>query len=371
MEQPEPGASDYDVAIVGTGPGGGAAAIALAQSGLRVVVVEKEKLPRAKACGGAMPGQIQTAMDFSIAPLIEARIKHQQFCYDHSAEMRQTLMSDPMILVDRATFDLALIKEAMGRPGARIELRDGWAVEDAAEDAEGVTLYSKAGAKLRCRYVIAADGATSRVARACGLYDKAQGAGVDAHVRVTPQVFETERARVTFNLHCVAAGYGWVFPKGDHLSCGVGMWRNPKRLLPQLEDFLARTFPKDSILEIERLSHPVPVFQGHKSVATSRVCLVGDAAHMVDPILGEGIKYALEAGQLAAHVITHLCRPEADGPKVETGTRALEDLLRDYGDCRVYSEIVRYTVGRKLNIIRLTEDGFFTNPEGVYNSVMA
>jgi flavin-dependent dehydrogenase len=280
-------------------------------------------------------------------------------------------MSDPMILVDRATFDHALVKEAMGRPGAKIDLRDGWAVEDASEDLEGVTLRSTGGARIRCRYVIAADGATSRVARSIGLYNKAQGAGVDAHVRVTHETFVKESQRVTFNLHCVEAGYGWVFPKGDHLSCGVGMWRNPKRLLPQLETFLNRTLPEGSILDIERLSHPVPVFQGHKTIASRRVCLVGDAAHMVDPVLGEGIKYALEAGQLAARVIMHLCNPDGTGPDIETGTRDLDDLLRQYGDCRVYNEIARYTVCRKLNVIRLTEDGFFTNPEGVYQAVVA
>lgn len=42
---------EYDVLIVGAGPAGSSAAIRLAQSGLKVLVVEQKKFPRAKLCG--------------------------------------------------------------------------------------------------------------------------------------------------------------------------------------------------------------------------------------------------------------------------------------------------------------------------------
>ena len=44
----------YDVIIIGGGPAGAAAAICLARAGLRVMIAEKEELPRYKACGGGL-----------------------------------------------------------------------------------------------------------------------------------------------------------------------------------------------------------------------------------------------------------------------------------------------------------------------------
>lgn len=315
-----------------------------------------------------MPGSVLQVLDWPVDHLIEARISNQLFRYDHSTQARSTAISEPMVLVDRATFDHEIIRRAQAIPGSGVELLQGWDVASVQEDAEGVTLRSRDGASIRSRYVIGADGATSRVARDCGLFARAQGAAVDAHVQVSSDTFEAERNRVTFNLHCVSAGYGWVFPKSDHLSCGVGMWREPRKLLAELDDFLSRTFARGSVIDVKHLSHPVPVFQGHRSVATRRVCLVGDAAHMVDPVLGEGIKYALEAGQLAADVLAYLCRPDAIS--LTAKSKEFLELARRSADCHIYDGLVRQTIGRKLNLIRLRNEGFFTDPAVVYQSVL-
>src|SRR5260370_33378372 len=44
----------FDVAIIGRGPAGAIAALSLAQRGLKVVMLEKERLPRYKTCGGGL-----------------------------------------------------------------------------------------------------------------------------------------------------------------------------------------------------------------------------------------------------------------------------------------------------------------------------
>ena len=364
----------HDVVIVGTGPGGGMAACRLAGRGLNVLVLEKDHLPRPKACGGAMPGYVRHLLDWSIEPLIRASVDTQLYRYDHSDPARQVSMPDPMILVDRPSFDRHFIDRAVRRGGGRIALRQGAAVRHADEDDDGVTLTLRTAETIRARYVIAADGASSVVARSAGLYLRSAGAAVDAAVHVRNDVFAAERHRATFNVHCVDAGYGWIFPKDDHLSCGVGMWRKPRRLLAELDTFLDRALPRGSITDIARLSHPVPVFQGHHRVATRRICLVGDAAQLVDPILGEGIRYAIQSGRLAADVVSALCTPDIldEIGQQPTGTRDdLATLHARHGDCGTYNTIIRHTIARELNLIRLNGRDFLENPGAVYSALVA
>src|SRR5258708_3551649 len=45
----------YDVIVIGAGPAGGASAERAASLGLKVLLLEKQKLPRHKTCGGGMP----------------------------------------------------------------------------------------------------------------------------------------------------------------------------------------------------------------------------------------------------------------------------------------------------------------------------
>ena len=361
-----------DVAIVGAGPGGGAAACRLAETGLRVQILDQQALPRAKACGGAMPGAIVKDIDWPIDHLIKARVARQRFLYDHSADDRIVHMAEPMILVDRASFDADFVTRALRAGKGRVILRQNTRVTDVCEDETGVTLGLQGGATLSAQYVIASDGASSRVARCLGLYEKPQGAGIDSMVQTSAATFSAEHHRVTFNLHCVPSGYGWIFPKDDHLSCGVGMWRDPANLSRAMDDFLDRSLPPGDIRHQHRLAHPVPVFAGHRTIASRRVCLVGDAAHLVDPILGEGIKYAIQSGKLAADVVLQLSDPGRAAPTMDTGTDAsFQDILARHKDCGAYGEIIRYTIARKLNLIRLREEAFFSDPAAVYQTVMA
>jgi len=62
-----------DVIIVGAGPAGGTAAYTLGEAGLRVLVLEKARLPRYKPCGGGLSAALLAQFPFSFDPVIESR----------------------------------------------------------------------------------------------------------------------------------------------------------------------------------------------------------------------------------------------------------------------------------------------------------
>lgn len=63
----------YDVIVAGAGPGGAAAAYHLGRAGRRVLVLEKDRLPRYKPCGGGVSADLLAEFPFSFEPVFEAR----------------------------------------------------------------------------------------------------------------------------------------------------------------------------------------------------------------------------------------------------------------------------------------------------------
>lgn len=364
-----------DVVIIGAGPGGGMAACWLAASGLRVMLLEKRQMPRHKPCGGALPAKIMDLLDWDIAPLIEARIRSQKFLFNYEQPTFDDKLDAPMLLVSRSRFDYHFIERA----ARSVAVRDNFPVVSIEENDTGVIVRGKNGETIHAAYMIAADGATSPTARALGLAQAAPvGAAVDVEIEVTPEVLAEEQTHATFNLYCLPDGYGWIFPKAGYLSCGVAAWRSPKGLPAQMQTFLERSFPPGSIQAIKQYGHPVPLFAGHAAVAARRVCLVGDAARLVDPILGEGIYYAVKSGLLAAEVVLHLLRGVSD---FEPDWRAVDNCLldrdqlralaADYTDCTLYQTLIRRGIARELNIVRLLGQPFFDTPERFYHDHFA
>jgi geranylgeranyl reductase family protein len=363
----------YDVVVVGAGPGGGMAACRLAKRGVSVLVVDRQTLPRPKACGGALPNGVRALVDWDLDPLIEARVWCQEFVHGFNRRSDVERTAEPALFVERARFDHHFVERALSLGSGRVSLRQGQFIRGAAEDADGVWLTTNSGEAIRCSYVIAADGASSHVARSIGLFRAPAGAAIDATVRLTAEAMERARDRATFELGCVPAGYGWVFPKRDHVSCGVGSWRKPRELVSKLKAFLERAFSTGSVMSWSMRAHLVPVFQGHRPIATRRVCLVGDAAHLVDPVVGEGISYALESGKLAADVVAALLARDNSRAGALRELERIADEAQSHdavpvtADCGLYDRAIRYGVARRLNLIRLAARA---HPEAYYRSLV-
>ncbi len=297
----------FDVAVVGAGPAGSTAALLLARAGKRVALIEKEVLPRYKTCGGGVVGRA-----FWLLPS-DLSIPVEHTCFAAEANFLESNLSfrverdRPIVsMTMRADFDQCLADAAVA---AGAELLSSCTLEDLRQDGAGVELSTSRG-MLRASWVLGADGALSTVARKAGWKHPLRTIpALEAELQVPADVHARFAGIARFDFEAMEAGYGWVFPKRAHLSCGIlTTERGVGGLREALERYLARVgLPWPAPDELH--GYVIPVRPRRGGFVRGRVLLAGDAAGLADPLTGEGISIGIWSGTLAARA---LARAEPD-----------------------------------------------------------
>jgi flavin-dependent dehydrogenase len=193
------------------------------------------------------------------------------------------------------------------------------------EQVDRVTVETADGAMYEGRFLIGADGAKSVVARDLRLRrGHAQAAAVEAEVPVAPELLARFGSDMTFIFGEIREGYLWIFPRADHLNVGIGVFR-PKP--GELQATLARVMARYGIpvARSQLRGHPLPYYTHREPISTARALLVGDAAGLIDPLTGEGIRLAIKSGRLAAQAIL-----------AGTAERYPEMVYRQIGMCHLW-----------------------------------
>lgn len=310
----------YDVVIAGGGPAGAAAARVLAGRGASVALLDKAVFPRNKLCGGLLTWKTVRTLK-RVFGLDEAEL-HAAGLVDFQAdsyslrllgrEVSRDQGVHPFLLVNRTRFDhhlLGLAREA----GTEVHQGVG-AVH--CIPGKGVVATSD-GREFSGRFIIGADGANSRLRRALGVDKTAWQANL-----ATALEFHLPRSEAPAPLRDLAepqlhaghlkAGYGWVFPNSEHLCIGMcGLVGRRSEMRVNLSGFLTM-LGIDSV-DVNLKAHPLPYGNWLENPCRERLLLAGDAAGLVEPLLGEGIFYALATGRYAAEAVADALKSGTEG----------------------------------------------------------
>ncbi len=294
----------YGAAIVGAGPAGAVLAYELAKTGIKVALLDKEKFPRPKVCAGGLPARTLEILPFDITPVIEKEIFEVAFTHRLKAGFAKAYHKPLMYTVDREKFDDFLARRAQAI-GA--DFFDGQTLRE-IRFADNLWTVETADRVMKAALLIGADGARSLVAR--NLFLKPSGFfHYGLQVEVPLRLFKGYAGKgIILDWGGYRDSYGWIFPKQETASLGVG---GPLGTGKQLKAYLYDLLHAYGI-SLENLSvraHLIPHRVRPSPIATDRALLVGDAAGLVDYWTGEGIFYAVKSALIAAdHVQGFLSR---------------------------------------------------------------
>lgn len=319
-------AEEAEVIVVGAGPAGSSAAFHLAKAGVDVLLLEKTHFPREKVCGdGLTPRAVHQLIRMGIDIKAPGWMRSRGMRWvsgDHQVHIDWPGLGrypDFGLSRSRHDFDDILAQHAVAA-GARLcnGVKVTGPVADRAGRVTGVTAVvgAEEPAVYRAPIVIAADGASARLALAMGVQrdKRRQIATAARRYYRSAERSQEEYLELWADLRYPGndrylPGYGWIFPMGDG-RVNVGLGALPHRrygnadLRAALDQWLART-PHAWGLREENAEGPVrsaalPLGFNRHPLYTRGLLLVGDSGGMISPWNGEGIGQAMEAGEVAA-----------------------------------------------------------------------
>ena len=320
-----------DVAVVGAGPSGSAAATYLARDGVSVLVLERAHFPREKVCGdGLTPRAVTTLAELGVEEQLRSLGYHPFSRIRIVSSWGESVVAGfpeygkggqhgyvvPRIVLDK------LVMESARTAGAQVlEDTEVLALEQEANGRSDAVLRARSAAgeemRVEARAIIAADGSHGSFSRTILGAERVRPDGMA--IRGYAEGVRDLDGLLHFFIDpaLLPGGYGWIFPSShpaEPVNIGVGLTtaqlkKKGLRLTQHLDAFLssdslARRHVEDIRFVTRPAACPVLIGAKHGRRTFRGVLFVGDVAHLVDPLSGQGMAYALESGRAAAAAVS-------------------------------------------------------------------
>ena len=182
-----------DVIIIGAGPAGAIAAYELAVKGIKPLVLEKEKFPRYKACGGALQHKILKILPFDISPIIEDDIHKITFLHQFKNEISKVSKEPLMHCIKRERFDTFLIKKAIEAGATFLEEQQ----INYITNCEGKVYLKSKDTEFECKILIGADGSNSIVAKSSKLMQNvSKSLAIQNEIEVNSDMLDSQKGSI-------------------------------------------------------------------------------------------------------------------------------------------------------------------------------
>ncbi|MFL6317609.1 MAG: NAD(P)/FAD-dependent oxidoreductase [Nitrososphaeraceae archaeon] len=300
---------DYDIAVVGGGPAGLSAAYAAAKSKAKVILFEKDE---------SIAHNIRTSGVTWIEEIEKLGITRQHYnpiknyCFispSNEVTIRGSTAKSCVLNVRSAFQHLAFLA---AEAGSEIMVKSNVinVVMDSKKRISGLKASTPKGDMvIGSKLVIDASGFNSSIARRLGIVNEWKRYGVGAEYECYCENVDRETWTLMVGREYSEAGYAWVFPLSkNRVRIGVGIGRPESKTDPLeklnsiIEKKLNPLYKMEKITPIELHYGVIPNEGLRKSTVFDGLILVGDSAGQANPLVLEGIRYAIEFGRLAGEI---------------------------------------------------------------------
>ena len=293
----------FDAVIVGAGPSGAHLGYILARKGMRVALVDRKTFPRDKLCGGFLSTKTLELLRKNYSHLDFASFSLNKVSANYELDSIASFgLNADTCIIKRQEFDYYLVREAALEG---VTTFFGVPFHSVNFDSNEVCLAD--GTILSFKILIGADGVNSRLRNLMGLSPNKKGFCMETRIPID-LLKETNPSRdrsISVYFEKQYDGYGWIFPDQNEAVVGLGKLTNvssEKEIIKKYHQFVNRVAYKCT-----QKSFGAYVPAGDNPIlgdpAHENICLIGDAAGLIDPITGEGIYFALLSAEILSNAI--------------------------------------------------------------------
>ena len=299
----------YDLVVVGGGPAGSSAAHTASRNGLKVVLIEKEE-SIAESVRTSGVTWIQNIEEFGIPEDCYNPVKNFEFYSPNNKVSIGDTVARSAVLDVRKTYRwLASQAEESGT-----EIVVNTTVKDAIKDDSGKIIGVKAiqnekEIEFFGKVVVDASGFQSTVAKSMGFVKPWERFGAGAEYEAKVEHVKADTWWLMVGEKYSPAGYAWIFPLGDNIArigVGIGKPDSPVDPTARLKELIEnKEGPIADLGKIEPIEFHyglIPNDGLSRKTVYDNLILVGDSAGQANPLVLEGIRYAIKFGRIAGEV---------------------------------------------------------------------
>ncbi|MDQ4055919.1 MAG: NAD(P)/FAD-dependent oxidoreductase [Thermoproteota archaeon] len=301
----------YDIAIVGGGPAGLSAAYKASKLGANVILFEKdESIAHSIRTSGV--SWIEDVEKLGISKDHYNPIKNYCLISPSNEATIRGESARSCVLNVRTTYQFLALLAA--EAGTEIMVRSNVAnvITDSKNRVLGLKVSTPKGdLVINCKLVIDASGFSSSIARRLSMVNEWKRYGVGAEYECYCEHVDPTTWTLMVGSQYSDVGYAWVFPVSKNrvrIGVGIGRPESNKDPIQKLHWIIEKKLkPLDRLGKIQ----PIELHYGfipneglRESSVSDGLILVGDSAGQSNPLVLEGIRYAIEFGRLAGEIGT-------------------------------------------------------------------